>query len=74
MRLPRKRNRIAYLNDNQGNWVHEEGEVASLIRKGFCDLFSTSVVSVQRSMWNILSWPCYLDEEEANGLTMGVTL
>ena len=49
-RIRRKRNRIACLMDNQGNWVHDEGEVASLIRKGFYDLFSTSAVSVQRSI------------------------
>ena len=60
--------------DNQGNWVHDEGEVASLIRKGFYDLFSTSAVSVQRSIWNIPSWPCFLNEEEANGLTLGVSM
>ena len=45
-----------------------------MIRKGFYDLFSTSVVSVQRNIWNIPSWPYFLNEEDANGLTMGVSM
>ena len=45
-----------------------------MIRKGFYDLFSTSDVSVQRSIWNIPSCPCFLYEEETNGLTLGVSM
>nr|XP_023924685.1 uncharacterized protein LOC112036087 [Quercus suber] len=72
--IRRRRNRIACLKDNQGNWVHDERKVASLIRQGFYDLFSTNVESVQRSIWNIPSWPCFLNEEDAIGLTVGVSM
>lgn len=72
--IRRKRNRIASLKDSQGNWVHDEEEVASLLREGFYELFSTSAVCVQRDLWTIPSWSCFLNEEEADGLTNGVSL
>ena len=39
--IRRKSNRISSLQDNQGNWVHDEQEVAKLVRSGSVSLFSS---------------------------------
>ena len=49
-----------------GNWILVESEVASLVRQGFLNLFSSGLISVPRNVWLPLSWPNCLTLEEVN--------
>lgn len=61
-------NKISSLKDNQRNWIREEQEVADMVRNRFKDLFSTGFVSVPRKVWEISTWPKFLEAGEANTL------
>ena len=65
-----KRNRISSLQDNQGNWVHDEQEVAELVRSGFVSLFSSESVYVPWKPWVIPRWSKGLNLEEASVLAV----
>nr|POE90531.1 putative ribonuclease h protein [Quercus suber] len=43
--------------DSLGNWVHGEEDIATLIRTGYQDLFSSSSMSAPRAVWDIPTWP-----------------
>lgn len=49
--------------------MYEETKVADLIKKGFINLFCTSVDSVLMKNWDIPSWPRHVDEESLVRLT-----
>ena len=49
-----------------GNWILVESEVASLMRQGFLNLFSSGLISVPRNVWLPLSWPNRLTLGEVN--------
>ena len=51
--MRRKRNLITCIQDNLGNWVEEEEEVAEVIRKGYSNLFCSDKISAPRSVWTI---------------------
>ena len=55
--IRRKRNRISCLKDSLGNWVHSEEDIATLIKNGYQDLFSSSTTSALRVVWDIATWP-----------------
>lgn len=69
----RRRNRILGLKDHLGNWVHDESEVADLIRSGFINLFSTSAISALRNVWSLSTWPSFLDADDASILCANLT-
>ena len=48
------------------NWILVESEFASFVRQGFLNLFSSSLISIPRSVWLPLSWPNRLPLEEVN--------
>ena len=68
--IRRKRNRISSLQDNQGNWVHDEQEVAKLVRSGFVSLFSSESAYVPWKPWVIPHWSKGLNLEEASVLAV----
>ena len=43
-----------------------ESEFASFVRQGFLNLFSSSLISIPRSVWLPLSWPSRLPLKEVN--------
>ena len=43
-----------------------ESEFASFVRQGFLNLFSSSLISIPRSVWLPLSWTNHLPLEEVN--------
>ena len=43
-----------------------ESEFASFVRQGFLNLFSSSLISIPRSVWLPLSWPNRLPLKEVN--------
>ena len=44
-------------------WFYNEDEIATLIRNGFQELFTSSAVSVLRGSWDILSWSSHMSPE-----------
>lgn len=71
--MRRKRNRITCLLDGQGNWVHNEADVAVLIREGFIDLFNTNAVSSPRKVWNFPFWNCHISTKDRTRLAADLT-
>ena len=51
-----------------------ESEFASFVRQGFLNLFSSSLISIPRSVWLPLSWPNRLPLEEVNLMDKEVSL
>ena len=49
--IHQRRNRILSMKDHMGNWLNKEREIASFVRQGFLDLFTTPHYSVPRQDW-----------------------
>jgi hypothetical protein len=69
----RKRNRILSIKDNMGNWIHLEADIATLVRKGFMDLFCTSMSSAPRSIWSINNWKACISEGDSLTLSQPIS-
>jgi hypothetical protein len=69
----RKRNRILSIKDNMGNWIHLEADIATLVRKGFMDLFCTSMCSAPRSIWSINNWKACILEGDSLTLSQPIS-
>ncbi|KAK9998851.1 hypothetical protein SO802_018454 [Lithocarpus litseifolius] len=55
--------------DNPMNIRRALSDVASFVRQGFLNLFSSGLISVSRSVWLPLSWPNRLTLEEVNQMS-----
>ena len=44
----RNRNRITAIKNNVGEWINDEAGVMEFIRRGFCDIYSSSFTSSYR--------------------------
>ena len=71
--IRKRRNKIVYLKNNQGNWVHDENEIVALIRNGFINLFSTRAVSALRNAWSLSTWSSFIDDEDVSMLNANLT-
>lgn len=71
--IRKRRNKIVYLKNNQGNWVHDENEIVALIRNGFINLFSTRAVSALRNAWSLSTWLSFIDDEDVSMLNANLT-
>ena len=54
--------------------MQNEEEVSRLIRDSFIELFSSSALSAPRQIWEIHTWPRYIDLEEVAPLTLDVSI
>ena len=69
----RKRNRITAIKNSVGDWLYEEREVMEYIRKGFEDLFSSSMICSEKYSPISSQWQVTLSEEECDALNHEVT-
>lgn len=69
----RKRNRITAIKNSVGDWLYEEREVMEYIRKGFEDLFSSSMICSEKYSPIASQWQVTLSEEECDALNHEVT-
>ncbi|KAK7818252.1 protein reticulata-related 4 [Quercus suber] len=46
----RNRNHITAIKNSMGDWIKDEEEVMEFVRKGFCDIYSTSHVLLARDL------------------------
>ena len=70
----RKRNHIASVMDERGQWITDGGKVREHFRKGFVSLYTTSFVEVERVPSFSVQWQVQLSEEERCSLDVTVTL
>jgi ribonuclease HI len=70
----RKRNRIFSIQDNMGNWIHLESEIAALVRHGFMELFCTSMTSAPRSVWSVNNWKACISVDDSLALSNPISL
>lgn len=71
--IRRRRNRITSMKDCMGNWLSGEHDIASFIRHGFLELFTTSHCSVDLKEWNSPFWRSRLKMEDIALLELPVT-
>ena len=69
----RKRNLITCIQDNLGNWVEEEEEVAEVIRKGYSNLFCFDKISAPRSVQTIPNQTTHFLEEARCSMVEGIS-
>ena len=59
----RKRNHIASIKDERGEWLIEESKVIEHFRKGFSTLYTTSQTKVSCTPFPVDHWQVQLSEE-----------
>lgn len=64
----RRRNRISYLRNSVGEWIHEETEIMSFIREGFAKLYTTSHLEAKLQPGPISPWQAALTDMERDSL------
>ena len=64
---------ILAIKNNVGEWLYEEGEVMDYIRKGFENLFSSSLTYSERYPSIANQWQVTLSEEESEALNHDVS-
>lgn len=69
----RNRNRITAIKNSVGEWIDVEEEAMGFIRKGFCDIYSTSHTSSMRNLSHDTRWQVCLSNEERDSLSQRVT-
>lgn len=69
----RKRNQITAIKNSVGDWLYEERDVMEYIRKGFEDLFSSSLIYSERYSPIASQWQGTLSEEDCEALNREVT-
>ena len=70
----RKRNHIASVKDERGQWITDGGEVREHFRKGFVSLYTTSLMEVERVPSHDVQWQVQLPDEVSCSLDVMVTL
>lgn len=73
MIVRRNGNRITAIKNSVGEWIDVEEEVMGFIRKGFCDIYSTSHTSSKRNLSHDTRWHVCLSNEERDSLSKRVT-
>ncbi|XP_030949822.1 uncharacterized protein LOC115973699 [Quercus lobata] len=69
----RKRNHIASIKNEVGEWITEVGAAMDYFRKGFISLYTTSQRMVHRNPILNLQWQAQLSDEDKRDLGMLVT-
>ena len=64
----RKRNHIASVKNNEGEWITDEREVMEHFRSGFISLYTTSQSKADWHTSNISNWQVQLSEEDKSKL------
>ena len=70
----RKRNHIASVKDDMGEWITSEREVMEFFRRGFISLYSTSHVAASRAPLQPTQWYGRMSEEVKCSLSAMVTI
>ena len=70
----RKRNQILAIKNSVGEWIQEEKEIENFIRKGFGDIYTSSLTASVRAMPAISQWQGRLNEEEKESIGGQVTI
>ena len=73
MIVRRNRNHITAIKNSVGEWIEAEEEVMGFIRKGFCDIYSTSHILSTRDSSHESGWQVCLSNEERDILSQRVT-
>lgn len=69
----RNRNQITAIKNSVREWLNNEEEVMDFIRRGFCDIYSTSHTSSRREIDLFIRWQTSLTIEERDSLSSKVT-
>ena len=64
----RKRNQILAIKNSVGEWIQEEKAIANFIRKGFGDIYTSSLTTLARAMPAISQWQGRLNEKEKESI------
>ena len=69
----RKRNRIVAMKNAAGEWMSEESQIKEFIRRGFEDVYMTSLSTASRAPCICSQWQPRLSEEKKVSISSGVT-
>ena len=69
----RKRNQIRAIKNSIGERISDENEVKEFIRKGFSDVYSSSLCLVSRQLPSVSQWQIRLSDEVRDNISRGVT-
>ena len=69
----RKRNQIRAIKNYMGEWISDENEVKEFMRRGFSDVYTSSLCLVPRQPPSVSQWQIRLSNEDRDSISGGVT-